>query len=101
MISRNPTVNFMFQMRTLERAGMSPRDVLILWAVKTNPGIMGRELAIKLGYASRSNIHKGVERFLERGFIVDHRKIAGPHTPNDFHITEAGNAFLDNLIPSE
>lgn len=92
-----PTVEFMAKLRKIDRSGLKVRDVLVLWAIRGNPGMMGRELATKLGYESRSNVQDCFARLERHGFIEDRRPTKDQQTPNDLHIVDAGRAFLASI----
>lgn len=93
-------VDFMVRLKKIDSAHLTNRDVLILWAVKKDPGVMGRELATKLGYKSRSNVQENILRLLRLKLIEDHRPQADNRTPNDLHLTPAGEAFLGDIVPA-
>jgi DNA-binding MarR family transcriptional regulator len=100
MTADNPMLNFMVRLRRIDNAHLVCRDVLIMWAVKADPGMMGRELAMKLGYKSRSNVQEHVARLIRLGFIEDRRVKLDNRTPNDLHITPAGIDFLAETVPT-
>lgn len=93
-------VDFMVRLKRIDNAGHNVRDVLILWAIKKEPGLMGRELAIKLGYKTRSNVQIRLRHLLDNGLLADHRIKKNNLTPNDLHITPAGEKFLDSVVPA-
>lgn len=92
------TTDFMLKLRRIDDMKVIARDVLILWACRAKPGMMGMELALSLGYASRSVVQTRIRILCEMGLLDDRRKIRGPKTPNDLHITAAGSKFLDELL---
>lgn len=89
----------MVRLRRIDRQRLTVRDIIILWAIRNNPGVMGRELATKLGYKSRSNVQEGIARLLRAKFIEDRRPVQDHMTPNDLHITSAGQDFLEEVVP--
>lgn len=98
-----PAVDFMVRLKLMDRSLVTTRDAICLWAIKSNPGTAGRELALKLGYAARSSIEFNVARLVRLGYIQDRRENVDPLkprlTPNSFYITPDGDAFLDELLP--
>lgn len=95
--SLKPTVEFMVKLRIIDRSGLKVRDVIVLWAVREQPGMMGRELAMKIGLESRSNVQDQMARLIARGLIEDRRPTKDQQTPNDLHILDAGRQFLAGL----
>jgi DNA-binding MarR family transcriptional regulator len=95
----SPTVDFMKRLRQIDNAHLTVRDVIVLWAIAREPGMMGRQLALKIGYKTRSNVQNQFERLIQHGFVEDRRPVANNMTPNDLHITLAGAEFLDEIVP--
>jgi DNA-binding MarR family transcriptional regulator len=93
----DPISAFMVSLKRIDTAHLTTRDVLIMWAIKTAPGLMGRELATKLGYRSRSNVQENIGRLIVRQMIEDRRPVHDNKTPNDLHLTPAGEAFLQEI----
>lgn len=94
------SMDFLKRMHALDRSGLTPRDILLLWAIRTQPGMMGLELAKKLGYKSRSSVQDGIGRLIDRGYIEDRRPFHNQVTPNDLYILSAGETALDAMVPS-
>jgi DNA-binding MarR family transcriptional regulator len=92
-----PTVEFMARLRKIDRSGLKVRDVIVLWAIREQPGMMGRELAMKIGLESRSNVQDQIARLIARSFVEDRRKTHDQQTPNDLHILPAGRDYLASL----
>jgi DNA-binding MarR family transcriptional regulator len=93
------TVDFMLRLKKIDAGGHSVRDVFVLWAVKQEPGLMGRELAHKLGYKTRSNVQNRIGHLIQAGLLEDRRVRKSNLTPNDLHITPAGEQFLRDVVP--
>lgn len=93
--------DFFVRLRKIENAGLKARDIVVLYAIQGEPGIMGRTLAIKLGYASRSNVQDCVARLVKQGFIEDRRRVVNQQTPNDLHILPAGVELLTEIVPHD
>lgn len=93
------TIDFLVRLKTLDRSGLKVRDVLVLWAVSRDDGLMGREVAMKLGYKSRSNVQDCVSRLIDHGMIEDRRTKRNNQTPNDLYILPAGEKFLADVVP--
>lgn len=98
--SISPVVDFMLRLKKLDAAHLRPRDLLVLWAIQRDPGMMGRELSNKLGYPSRSNVQICITRLIFHGFIEDRRVIKNQLTPNDLYILPAGEKFLADIMPA-
>lgn len=91
--------DFFVRLRKIENAGLKLRDIVGLYAIHAQPGIMGQELAKKLGYTSRSNVQDGVARLIKHSYVEDRRLHDNQQTPNDLHITAAGIALLEEIVP--
>lgn len=90
------------RLHKIDMLGMRPRDIILLWAIARDPGMMGLELAKKLGYKSRSNIQDAIARLTLLGMIEDRRVVIDRHrsrTPNNLHALPAGAAFLAEVVP--
>lgn len=92
-------IDFLIRLRRIDRAKVTPRDVIVMWAIREIPGVMGRELATKVGVKSRSGIQNGILRLIRMGLIEDRRIKLTNLTPNDLYITQAGCDFLDYIVP--
>lgn len=90
----------MVRLRKIENAGLKARDIVVLYAIHGQAGMMGREIAQKLGYAHRSQLQDGLNRLTRGGYIEDHRKTHDQQTPNDFHITPAGKILIADIVPA-
>ncbi|MBA3831651.1 MAG: hypothetical protein H0X34_07120 [Chthoniobacterales bacterium] len=90
---------FFVRLRMIENANLKPRDIVVLYAVRATPGMMGLELAKKLGYRSRSNVQDCVIRLVKHGYAVDRRVADTQQTPNDLHCTPAGELLLSDIVP--
>lgn len=95
----NAAPDFLIRLRKIDNACLKVRDVIVLWAIARTPGMMGLELAKKLGYKGRSHIQDCVVRLVDAGFVEDRRRIRNNHTPNDLHILPAGEVFLAHVVP--
>lgn len=93
------TIDFLARLKRIDNHDLKVRDVLILWAVAREPGMMGNEIAKKLGYKSRSNVQICIARLIRGSFIEDRRPVANQMTPNDLYATPAGEAFLAEIVP--
>lgn len=92
-------IDFLVRLRKLDRLRITPRDVIILWVIREIPGCMGRELSTKVGAPSRSSIQGAIPRLIKRGLLEDRRIKLTNLTPNDLYITDAGRAFLNEMVP--
>lgn len=90
---------FFVRLRLIENAKLKPRDIVVLYAIHATPGMMGQELAKKLGYGSRSNVQDCVIRLIKHGYAVDRRLTDNQQTPNDLHCTLAGKVLLSVIVP--
>lgn len=88
-------------LRKIENAGMVGRDLVMLYAIGRQPGMMGLQLAKKLGYERRGSVHVNLRRLERLGFIEDRRTTQDKGTPNNLHITEAGEKILTDILPTE
>jgi DNA-binding MarR family transcriptional regulator len=61
-VTASPTIDFLARLRKIDNRDLKARDVLILWAIAREPGMMGNEIARKLGYKSRSNVQICIAR---------------------------------------
>lgn len=93
-------IAFMVGINKMDRLRVSPREALILFAVKSKPGMNGVELANALNMPARSSVQNQVFRMCARGYVEDRRVVEHDLTPSDFHITPAGEALLRELTPA-
>lgn len=97
MTQRQIIVDLMVKMRKIDAAGLTQRDVLVIWCVKENPGIEGILLSQKLGFKSRSNVQTNIFRLIRLGFIEDRRAVAAKTVPNILHLLPKGEEFWSDL----
>ncbi len=100
----SPMLPFMIGLNIIDEACVAPRDVLMMWAIRAEPGLMGKELARKIGKSERAHIQENAKRLIRYGMIEDRRPqnlnpSSNRRVPNDFHITQKGSDFLDSLFP--
>ncbi len=99
MTEISPTVDFMARLRKIDKSGLKVRDTMVLWVIAREHGVMGKEVATKLGFPSRSHIQDGIRRLMDIGYIEDRRPHRNQQTPNELYATEAGNSFLAEIVP--
>lgn len=102
MTLRPSVSDFFVRLRKIDNNGLKCRDIVVLYAIWVQPGMMGLEVAKKLGYASRSHIQDSLKRLEMGGHIVDRRPTTGnlQMTPNNFHILPAGIALIADIVPN-
>lgn len=93
-------IDFLVRLRKIDNANLKSRDIIILWAIAHTPGMMGLELARKIGMKTRSNVQIPIRRMIEAGLIEDRRRVKNLLTPNDLHILPYGEKFLADIMPS-
>jgi len=96
-----PSIDFLSRLRKIDRHDVKTRDVIIMWAVAREPGMMGQELARKIGFEGRSNVQICLRRLLRMGLVEDRRARLDNRTPNDLYITPKGEAMLADVVPSD
>lgn len=91
---------FMLKLRKIEDAGLTTRDVLILWACRSKAGMMGREVQLMLAYPFRSMLQIRFRILSEKGLLEDRRlpNRVRQREPNRLYVTPAGEKFLDDLL---
>lgn len=91
-------VDFMVRLSRIDKRRLVLRDFLVLWIIRRRPGIQGFDLARMLGYANRSPIQSNIQRLLRESLVEDRRPHGDPqHTPNQLHITPAGEEFWQEV----
>jgi DNA-binding MarR family transcriptional regulator len=88
----------MILLKVLDRRGLTPRDVLVLWTVRESPGCMGHDVKVKLGYPGRSSVQGSIERLIREGYIEDRRVKTGKFTPNQLHLLPVGEKLWQELV---
>lgn len=94
-----PSIDFLSRLRRIDDRGLKLRDVIVLWAIAREHGMMGKEIAMKLGYKSRSNVQDCFKRLEQHGYIEDRRPVRNQITASDFHVLQKGNDFLAEIVP--
>lgn len=95
----NATIDFLLRLKKLDGTSLSPRCIIVLWALKVEGGQMGQELAHKLGYKTRSNLQDTIRTLINEGYIEDRRVKMNNQTPNDLWILPKGEQFLADVVP--
>jgi len=95
------TAEFLIQLRKLEKSGLTPRYAIVLYAIIANPGINGKDLALKLGFPGHSHTQHALYTLEAKGLIEDRRaeKDRRKANPAKFHALPAGIALWDDLKP--
>ncbi len=97
-ISPNVT-DFLVRLRKVDLKGLTVRDVLVLYAVMTNPGASGMEITTKLGIKERSLISSNLSRLERHGFIEDRRSDRLKAVPGMLYVLPAGLEFWNEIKP--
>lgn len=97
--ARSATVDFLVRLRKVDQRQLTGRDVLVLYTIISNPGIMGVEVANKLGLGNRSNVSSNIHRLCRGSYIEDRREKARKANPAILHVLPAGLEFWDEIKP--
>lgn len=81
----------------IDVAGLTVRDVLCLYVIQAQPGIMGIDLANMVGQQHHSGVSSNISRLVERGFIEDRREKAKKATPSLLYVLPAGVEIWNSL----
>lgn len=95
------SAEFLIRLRLIDKAGLKPRYVILLYAIIANPGINGKDLALKLGIPERSHIQHALIVLEQMGLIEDRRaeKDRRKANPANFHALPAGIELWEQLKP--
>ena len=93
--------DFLIRLHKIDKAGLKARDIIILYGIIANPGINGKDLALKLGIPERSHIRHALIKLEQMGLVEDRRqeKDRRKANPASFHPQPAGLALWDDLKP--
>jgi DNA-binding MarR family transcriptional regulator len=94
-----PSIDFLSRLKRIDNHDLKGRDILVLWGIARENGVMGQEIAHKLGYKERSNIQHSINRLLRHGLIEDRRPAINHMTPNELYVTPAGTELLTEIVP--
>ena len=94
----SPNVTFLMRLHKLNKAEVTVRDVLILYAIITHPGVNGNDVTKLIGMQDRSSLQNGFQRLERLGLIEDRRERASKAVPTIFYATQAGKEFWADLI---
>ena len=97
----NDIIKFLVQLRKMDKAGISPRKIILLYGIMANPGINGKELGLKLGYPERSHIQRPINIMIRDGWIEDRRTHIAQASPGSLHVTPAGLALWKDIGPCD
>lgn len=98
-IHLNPTVTFLVKLRQIDKSECTVRDILVLYTIINNPGIMGVDVANKLGLKNRSAIQSSVARLIREGMIEDRRERALKANPSILHALQHGIDLWNEIKP--
>jgi len=92
---------FLIALYRINELGMKARDIVILYTIIANPGINGKDIAIKLGITTRSQIQDCLYKLERLDYIVDRRpeKDRRKANPAIFAATDKGLALWNELKP--
>lgn len=94
----SPTVTFLLRLSKIDKSGLTVRDVIVLYAVMSKPGINGNDVTKMIGHEDRSGLQAGFERLMRHGLIEDRRERWGKAVPTIFHALPAGVKFWEDLV---
>jgi len=98
-LSRNGTLDFLVNLRKIDKRSLTVRDILILYVIIESPGISGIEITTKLGIRERSAIASNLRRLEREGYIEDRREIRSKAVPAVLHALPRGIEFWDEIKP--
>lgn len=98
-LSRNVTLDFLVNLRKIDKRSLTVRDILILYVVIENPGISGIEITKKLGIKDRSAIASNLHRLERENYIEDRRETRTKAVPTVLHALPRGLEFWDEIKP--
>jgi DNA-binding MarR family transcriptional regulator len=96
---RNVTVDFLINLRKIDKRSLTVRDILILYVVMENPGISGIDITKKLGIKDRSAIASNLRRLERESYIEDRREIRSKAVPTMLHVLPRGVEFWNEIKP--
>lgn len=99
MTAHSAITDFMIRLHKIGKAGLVLRDPIVLYYIKHNPGTNGISMSRALGLGNRSTIQDNVKRLERLGMIEDRRAVKDFRHANILHITPAGEALLDDVLP--
>jgi len=88
---------FAMRLKRMDSEGLKPRDVLILFAVISRPGMSGLDVATMVAAGLHGNVRSNVLRLERKGYIEDRRSEVSNGVRSNFHPTPAGRVFWDEL----
>lgn len=91
------TVGMLVRFRKIDKAGLTVRDMLLLYAIISNPSVNGWEAAKLIGIPDRSSVQLCLARLMKRGFIEDRRDAEAKGVPNILHPLPAGIEFWNEI----
>lgn len=97
--SRNVTVDFLVNLRKIDKRSLTVRDILILYVVIENPGISGIDITKKLGIKDRSAIASNLHRLERENYLEDRRETRTKAVPTILHALPKGLALWDEIKP--
>lgn len=95
----SPTVDLLVRFRKIDKAGLTVRDMLLLYAIISNPGMNGHEVAKLIGIPDRSSVQLCLRRLIKHRFIEDRRVDDAKGIPNILHPLPAGIEFWNEIKP--
>jgi DNA-binding MarR family transcriptional regulator len=97
--THSPTIDFLVRLRIADKRGLTLRDILVLYAVMTNPGISGVEIMNKIGLENRSGVQTNIMRLLREGYMEDRRIRHRKAEPVRLYILPLGTEFWNQIKP--
>lgn len=95
----SPLIDFLMRLKKIERAGMTGRDLMLLYAVISKPGINGQHLANSINIGNRSAIDANIARLIKLGYVEDRRVLVQKATPQVLVPTELGHLTWEAIRP--
>lgn len=90
---------FLLRLRTIDKRGLTVRDILLLYYFMSHPGNSGADVCHALGIDHRSNIQLCLKRLFKAGFLEDRRAEFSKRVVGRLYTTPAGAAFWEEIKP--
>ena len=92
------TSNITQRLMRMDKLGLHPRHILMMYIIKNKPGCNGIEIAQILHVNSYSCLQAQFRRLVREKWIEDRRADVRKASPRYLYLTEEGEAILNEII---
>ncbi len=97
---QSPTIDFLIRLKLLDENYVTPRDLLILYAIIRKPGMSQKDVSEAIGVNNPANVMSNIARLQRWNYIEDKRVVSRRASPSLLYALPDGVEFWEKIKPA-